>query len=508
MYRTHGCEEAELSWVLCWQVEKKWNDLLDECSKYRDAMGEVADNISLGTALETLWATMEGAPLPPPPKKRRRKKKLGLETASSGATDATGTQLAEAGSAPEPVPEQALTLPAAEGALGAAAVATGNAELTDPAGAEEPVHQSTVNGMAHDDCVKREEEQTMKYAQSASEAPAGSLMSFDLAGNSDVKQVLKAESDMHAAGAMTDSDTQPAALMTSTTGEAATTHQSSSNQSKIPMESTAGPVPLANSHSSLPAAEGPVKSRALPNGQHAQMLGEQAGSGVVQEDAEMSGGCNTDEHKASDTVKAVPGLASRHDDAPLLDQTASTAAAADVTEQTVKAAASAAAEAIVSTAAEAAAATHAETSANQNGVLATATSGASDPVQVDPVKADSVDATSSDALTAAKAAIQEALQEAMAPVVAESAEVRKLKRQLLDWHMANLEFANAAVLRTLSMRSWDQDDPYEIQGSHCFLPGQNPRGMHDPVCYLANTSPCWDQTSKHMLNHLHIMQER
>ncbi|KAL0034074.1 hypothetical protein WJX79_007286 [Trebouxia sp. C0005] len=74
-----------------------------------------------------------------------------------------------------------------------------------------------------------------------------------------------------------------------------------------------------------------------------------------------------------------------------------------------------------------------------------------------------------------KRAIEEALKDAMAPVVAESAEVRKLKRQLLDWHMANLEFANAAVLRTLSMRSWDQDDPYEIQGSHCFLPGCNLR---------------------------------
>ena len=465
----------QLNWVSCWQVEKKWNDLLDECSKYRDAMGEVADNISLGTALETLWATMEGAPPPPPPKKRVRKKKLGLETASSGATDATGTQLAGADSAPEPVPEQALTLPAAEGALRAAAVATDNAEQTDQAGAEKPVHRSTVNGMAHDASVKQEEEQAVMYAQSASEAPADSLMSVGSAGNTDVKQVLKAESDMHASGAMTDTNIPPTALVTSTTGEAATTHQSSSNQSEVLMESTAEPVLTANRNSSLPAAERPVKNRALPNGHHAPMLDEQPGSGAVQEDAKLSGGLSTDEHKTSDTVKAVPGLASRHDGAPSLDQTASTTAAAHVTEQTVKAAASAAAEAIVSTAA-AAEAGHAETSAHQNGVLAMATSGGSDLVQADPVKVkvEVVDATSSDALTAAKAAIQEALQEAMAPVVAESAEVRKLKRQLLDWHMANLEFANAAVLRTLSMRSWDQDDPYEIQGSHCFLPGQNP----------------------------------
>lgn len=434
-------------------------------------MGEVADNISLGTALETLWATMEGAPPPPPPRKRSRKKKLGLETASSSATDATGTQLAGAGSAPVSVLEQALTLPAAEGALGADAAAAHNLELTGQAGAVEPGHQSTVNGIAHDDSVKREEEQAVKYAQSASEAPAGSLMSVDLAGHSDVKQVLKAESDMHASGAMTDTNIPPTALVTSTTGEAATTHQSSSNQSEALVASTADPATIAKCHSSLPAAEGLVKSRALPNGHHAPTLIKQEASGAVQEDSGLSNGFGTDEHKTSDTVKAVPGLASRHDDAPSLDHTVSNSAAADMTEQTVNAAASAAAEAIVSTVA---AAGHAETSANHNGVLATATSGASDAVQVDPVKAEVVEATSSDALTAAKAAIQEALQEAMAPVVAESAEVRKLKRQLLDWHMANLEFANAAVLRTLSMRSWDQDDPYEIQGSHCFLPGQNP----------------------------------
>ncbi|KAK9814743.1 hypothetical protein WJX72_010741 [[Myrmecia] bisecta] len=51
----------------------------------------------------------------------------------------------------------------------------------------------------------------------------------------------------------------------------------------------------------------------------------------------------------------------------------------------------------------------------------------------------------------------------------------KLERRLLDWHFANLEFANAAVLHTLSMRNWDQDDPYELQGGHCFLPGGNLR---------------------------------
>jgi hypothetical protein len=48
------------------------------------------------------------------------------------------------------------------------------------------------------------------------------------------------------------------------------------------------------------------------------------------------------------------------------------------------------------------------------------------------------------------------------------------ERKLLDWHMANLEFANAQLLRRLSMRSWDQDDPHELPGAHCFLPGAPP----------------------------------
>ena len=55
-----------------------------------------------------------------------------------------------------------------------------------------------------------------------------------------------------------------------------------------------------------------------------------------------------------------------------------------------------------------------------------------------------------------------------------------LERRLLDWHFANLEFANAAPLRALSLRTWDQDDPHEMQGAHCFLPG---------ICALACIGP-------------------
>eukprot|EP00850_Spirogloea_muscicola_P012275 SM000078S22134 [mRNA] locus=s78:514444:519523:- [translate_table: standard] len=47
------------------------------------------------------------------------------------------------------------------------------------------------------------------------------------------------------------------------------------------------------------------------------------------------------------------------------------------------------------------------------------------------------------------------------------------ERQLLDWHMANLEYANAGLLGQLSLAFWDQDDPYEMAGDHCFLVGGN-----------------------------------
>ena len=44
-------------------------------------------------------------------------------------------------------------------------------------------------------------------------------------------------------------------------------------------------------------------------------------------------------------------------------------------------------------------------------------------------------------------------------------------RQILDWHFANLEFANATPLTALSLKHWDQDDDFEFSGSH--LTGRN-----------------------------------
>ncbi|RVW82852.1 Lysine-specific histone demethylase 1-like 1 [Vitis vinifera] len=47
------------------------------------------------------------------------------------------------------------------------------------------------------------------------------------------------------------------------------------------------------------------------------------------------------------------------------------------------------------------------------------------------------------------------------------------ERMLLNWHLANLEYANASLMSDLSMAYWDQDDPYEMGGDHCFIPGGN-----------------------------------
>nr|KYP48948.1 Lysine-specific histone demethylase 1 isogeny 3 [Cajanus cajan] len=44
---------------------------------------------------------------------------------------------------------------------------------------------------------------------------------------------------------------------------------------------------------------------------------------------------------------------------------------------------------------------------------------------------------------------------------------------LFNWHLANLEYANAGLLSHLSLAFWDQDDPYDMGGDHCFLPGGN-----------------------------------
>ena len=37
---------------------------------------------------------------------------------------------------------------------------------------------------------------------------------------------------------------------------------------------------------------------------------------------------------------------------------------------------------------------------------------------------------------------------------------------MFDWHVANLEYANASPISQLSFKNWDQDDSYEFPGDH------------------------------------------
>lgn len=53
--------------------------------------------------------------------------------------------------------------------------------------------------------------------------------------------------------------------------------------------------------------------------------------------------------------------------------------------------------------------------------------------------------------------------------------VSEEEMNLFNWHLANLEYANAGLLSKLSLAFWDQDDPYDMGGDHCFLPGGNGR---------------------------------
>lgn len=416
------------------QVEKKWNDLLDECSKYRDALGEVADNISLGTALETLWTTMEGAGPPAAPKKRGRKKKLGLETAASDATDS------------KPADNQAdAQLPSSVVDMTDANMADGHMAVSH----QDAVHiaeQATASGKTHSVGIKQEQQ-----AVPAEQPDADTSALHDAHPTNGVAD-LEAVTDVKESPISDGAVPQDASAVKAEDSEAK--HAASRAGVKVEPSDAA-----THSTADLPASSTAVNGCIL-SGIHAPMQPAQNDSQV-----DVPVVHSTEEHKAgTDTVKAVPGLASRHAGEPLPQQSRGGSAVTSLAD----------AAALSLQAAEATAAAAGLTDAQTAEVLTLA---ASDSISTDPAPnqhaADSAppDKFSSDAVAAAKIAVQEALKEAMAPVLAESAEVKKLKRQLLDWHMANLEFANAAVLRTLSMRSWDQDDPYEIQGSHCFLPG-------------------------------------
>lgn len=59
--------------------------------------------------------------------------------------------------------------------------------------------------------------------------------------------------------------------------------------------------------------------------------------------------------------------------------------------------------------------------------------------------------------------------------VYEGESVNDEEMRLFNWHLANLEYANAGLLSKLSLAFWDQDDPFDMGGDHCFLSGGNGR---------------------------------
>uniref|UniRef100_A0A383WKI0 Amine oxidase domain-containing protein n=1 Tax=Tetradesmus obliquus TaxID=3088 RepID=A0A383WKI0_TETOB len=81
--------------------------------------------------------------------------------------------------------------------------------------------------------------------------------------------------------------------------------------------------------------------------------------------------------------------------------------------------------------------------------------------------------------------------------MADSLENQQARHLLMQWHLANIEFANATRLRRLSMRHWDLDDEYEHGGSHVFLPGGNLRLLEG----LAQALPIFYNSTARLLQY-------
>ena len=52
-------------------------------------------------------------------------------------------------------------------------------------------------------------------------------------------------------------------------------------------------------------------------------------------------------------------------------------------------------------------------------------------------------------------------------------EKRQKAKDIYNWHIANMEFANASRARELSLMQWDQDDAYDFSGDHVVVRGGN-----------------------------------
>ena len=62
------------------------------------------------------------------------------------------------------------------------------------------------------------------------------------------------------------------------------------------------------------------------------------------------------------------------------------------------------------------------------------------------------------------------LTRALTRYMREGRPLDKSAQRALHWHLANLEFACAAPLTTVSAKDWDQDDVNEYDGDHYILP--------------------------------------
>lgn len=49
------------------------------------------------------------------------------------------------------------------------------------------------------------------------------------------------------------------------------------------------------------------------------------------------------------------------------------------------------------------------------------------------------------------------------------------QHRLFQWHIANIEFANAMLADKLSVSKWSLDDAFDFDGDHVWLPGGNVR---------------------------------
>ena len=71
-----------------------------------------------------------------------------------------------------------------------------------------------------------------------------------------------------------------------------------------------------------------------------------------------------------------------------------------------------------------------------------------------------------DRLTKEEKELEEKLQKKLEGNPPSDVYLSSRDRQIIDWHFANLEFANATPLNNLSLKHWDQDDGFAFTGSH------------------------------------------